>query len=194
MAKIEILQITPNADKLIERIGRVCYDSHDKITETSSDGFIRGLIAKGHHSVLEHAVATIMISKISRSATHQLVRHRLCSFTEMSQRYCTFNEPFGYVAPESCKGIEAYPMIMDTIAKWYTQLIELGIKPEDARMVLPNACHSTIVVTANFRQWRHIIELRTDKTAQWEIRDCCNDILSELYYLYPVIFKDLYKE
>ena len=191
--KIELLFITPNAERLIEIAGRTSYLSFDKQGENTEKKFIRMLIKSGHHSVLEHAYATFRISGVSRAFTHQLVRHRLCSFTQQSQRYVDESN-FNYIEPDSIKdNPKAHPLFikfMEDTEKVYSELQRLGIKNEDARFVLPNAVESQIVVTANLREWRHIIELRGSLDAQWEIRKAAIEILKILRKHAPAVFED----
>ena len=190
MADIILLLITPNAEELIEQAGRVSHASEPK---GQPGELIRKLIKWGHLSVLEHASATFLIKNISRAATHQLVRHRLCSYTQRSQRYVK-EAGFTYIVPPSIEGNEEarllYEETMRYLQKLYSVLLTLGIPKEDARFVLPNACASQIVVTANFRQWRHMIELRGAASAQWEIRRVFIDILKILKERAPNCFFD----
>jgi len=192
--KIELLSITPNAEKLIEEAGRTAYQSQDKITDESAPKFIKMLIGRGHTSVLEHASATFKISDVSRAFSHQLVRHRIASYTQKSQRYVNEKE-FDYVIPDTIKNnekaLEIFKFMMGEINWNYQELQKLGIRNEDARFLLPNACTTEIVITTNFREWRHIIKLRTDKAAQWEIRNVCNEILKVLKEKAPSCFEDL---
>jgi thymidylate synthase (FAD) len=192
--KVELLFITPEAEKLIETAGRTSYLSLGKQGKDTEKAFIRMLIKRGHLSVLEHAYATFRISGISRAFTHQLVRHRLCSFTQQSQRYVDESN-FNYIEPLSIKNHpEAHSAFVDFMKKArkaYQELQKLGIKKEDARFVLPNATESQIVVTANLREWRHIIELRSEPGAQWEIREASIEILKILKKHAPTIFEDL---
>lgn len=191
--KIELLFITPNAEKLIETAGRTSYLSFDKQEEGSEKKFIRMLIKRGHYSVLEHAYATFRISGVSRAFTHQLVRHRLCSFTQQSQRRVDESN-FRYVEPPSIKNkIEAHKIFNEFIEyarKTYTKLVEMNIPKEDARYVLPNAIESQIVVIVNLREWRHIVELRGSPNAQWEIRRVAIEILKILKKHAPTVFED----
>jgi thymidylate synthase (FAD) len=191
--KVDMLFVTPEAEGLIEEAGRTSYLSLTKGGRHRSQEFIRMLIKRGHLSVLEHAYATFRISGVSRAFTHQLVRHRLCSFTQQSQRYVD-ESSFSYVEPESVSGnSEAHVVFtecMENTRKTYKQLQQLGIKNEDARFVLPNAIESQIVVTANLREWRHIIELRGDSEAQWEIRQVAIRILRMLKECVPAVFED----
>jgi len=192
--KVELLFITPNAEKLIESAGRTCYLSFGKQGKDTEKAFIKMLIKRGHLSVLEHAYATFRISGVSRAFTHQLVRHRLCSYTQQSQRYVDESN-FNYVEPESVKNnAEAHSIFtefMESAKKAYSELQKLGVKNEDARFVLPNAVETQIVVTANLREWRHIIELRGEPGAQWEIRKAAIEILRILKKHAPTVFADL---
>ncbi|NWF91795.1 MAG: FAD-dependent thymidylate synthase [Syntrophaceae bacterium] len=191
--KAELLLITPNAEKLIETVGRTSYLSFDKQGEDTEKRFIRMLIKNGHLSVLEHAYATFRISGVSRAMTHQLVRHRLCSFIQQSQRYVDESN-FHYVEPDSVRdNPEAHSIFIDFMDKArqaYLKLNSLKIKKEDARYVLPNAVETQIVVTANFREWRHIIELRGKPQSQWEIRRVAIEILKILKNHAPTVFGD----
>lgn len=191
--KVELISITTNAEKLIENAGRTAYLSSEKAKGGSEKKFIKMLVKSGHLSVLEHAYATFRIKGGSRAFTHQLVRHRLCSYTQQSQRYVD-EANFNYIEPESIKNIKkAHSIFIDFLKKTkevYTELQDLGIKNEDARFLLPNAVESEIVVTANFREWRHIIELRGSEDAQWEIRKVTIEILKILKRHAPTAFGD----
>ncbi len=191
--KIELLFITPNAEKLIESAGRTCYMSFRKQGKDTEKAFIRMLVKMGHLSVLEHAHATFRISGVSRAFTHQFVRHRLCSYSQQSQRYVNESN-FKYVEPESIKkkprAHAIFTNLMDDSKKAYSELQRLGVKNEDARFVLPNAVETQIVVTANLREWRHIVELRGEPGAQWEIRKAAIGILKVLRRHAPTVFGD----
>lgn len=191
--KVELLFITPDSERLIETAGRISYLSYDRQREDSEKKFVRMIVKSGHHSVLEHANATFRISGVSRAFTHQLVRHRLCSFTQQSQRYVNESN-FEYIEPESIReNPEAHSIFasfMDETKKVYSELRKLQINKEDARFVLPNAAESQIIVTANFREWRHIIELRGSLGAQWEIREVAIEILKVLRSHAPEVFED----
>ena len=190
---VKLVSITLDAEKVIESAGRTSYLSYDKKYEGSEIKFIRMIIKRGHESVLEHASATIKISEVSRALTHQLVRHRMSSITQQSQRYVD-EKNFKYIEPEAIKNNhEAHAIFVNLIEKiqeTYSKLKELGIKKEDARFVLPNAIESQLVLTANFREWRHIIQLRGEKGAQWEIRKMAIEILKIFKNKVPVIFED----
>lgn len=191
--KVELLSVTPNAEKLIENVGRTAYLSFEKQRKGSEKKFIRMLIKSRHLFVLEHAYATFRITGGSRAFTHQLVRHRLCSYTQQSQRYVDERD-FNYIEPQSIKNHKEAHIIfsdfMDKAKEVYSKLQKLGIKNEDARFVLSNAVESQIVVTANFREWRHIIELRGGIDAQWEIRKVSIEFLKILKKYAPTVFED----
>lgn len=191
--KIELLAITPNAEKLIELAGRTAYASQSRRRKDSQKAFIRMLLKNEHLSVFEHASATFRVKGVSRALTHQLVRHRLASFIQRSQRYVD-EEGCGFVAPETvrrnAKALKIYVDFMKHARKTYGLLRGLGLRKEDARFVLPNAAESEIVVTANFREWRHIISIRGDRAAQWEIRELIIRILAVLRKKAPDVFSD----
>lgn len=191
--RVELLFITPNAEQLIETAGRTSHLSFDKQGKDTEKEFIRMLIKKKHFSVLEHVYATFRISNVSRAFTHQLVRHRLCSFTQQSQRYVNESN-FNFVEPNSIKDhVKAHPLFIEFMEKAkraYSELQKLGIENEDARFVLPNAVESQIVVTANLREWRHIIKLRCSPDAQWEIKKVAMEILEIFKEHTPTVFED----
>ena len=190
--KVTLLSITPDAEKLIEEAGRTCYLSFDKIGADSARDFIQKLIKMGHDSPLEHACATFRIENCSRAMTHQLVRHRLMSVSQQSQRYVD-EENFSFVVPPTVpkEFQKEFSDDMEAIRQMYIKWRDKGLKKEDARFVLPNACTSEIVVTANFREWRHIIKLRTSAAAQWEIRLVSTKILEILKEQAPASFGDI---
>ncbi len=189
-----MVAITPNAARVIEEAGRTCYLSFDKVSEESAKKFIRMITKSGHHSVLEHASATFRIKGGSRAFTHQIVRHRLASFSQQSQRYVE-ETAFRYVTPpaiaQNPEALEIYKELMSHSQEAYTKLKAIGMRKEDARYVLPNAAVSEIVVSANFREWRHLLGLRKEKAAQWEIREICSEILRQLAEEAPIVFEDM---
>jgi thymidylate synthase (FAD) len=191
--KIELLFITPNAEKIIEMAGRTSYLSFDRQGEGTEKKFIRMLIKNGHLSVLEHAYATFRISGVSRAFTHQFVRHRLCSFIQKSQRYVDESH-FNYIEPDSIKSNpEAHCLFvdfMDRAKETYSKLQRLKIKKEDSRYVLPNAVESQMVVSTNFREWRYIIDLRGRPQSQWEFRRVAIEVLKILKAYAPTVFGD----
>lgn len=197
--KISLIANTPNPETTISHAARICYDSEPKDLEGERK-FIRGLIKAGHTATIEHASATFLIQDVSRVLTHELVRHRLFSFCQRSQRYVKENEP-SYIIPDVLNDNEltsemqqAYQIYIDAMDKaWdaYKKLLDLGLKAEDARFVLPNACSTEITVSGNFREWRNFLILRLSTRAQWEIRKAANIILDELIKIAPSVFEDL---
>ena len=161
---------------------------------------MKGAIASGHESVLEHWSATFAVSGVSRALTHQLVRHRVASFSQQSQRYVDMGK-FEYVTPDSISHrregnvdpyfyLQEYEHLMDEISKLYQGMIIGGIPEEDARYILPNACTTNIVVSMNARQLRHFFALRCCERAQKEIRELANKMLEECIKVAPNIFSD----
>lgn len=189
---VQLLMITPDCEKVIESCGRTCYESYDKITEDSHEKLIRHLIKNGHTSVLEHASATFRFSNVSRSLTHQLVRHRIASYSQKSQRYVK-ELNFDYVTPDSIKNneiaIERYQQGMAYIGNLYDDLVALGVRKEDARYVLPNACSTVIDATFNFRSLMNFFNERGNKHAQWEIRYAAMIMLGIVKQHAPTVFE-----
>jgi thymidylate synthase (FAD) len=190
--EVELVAITPDPEKVIEQAGRTCYLSFDRMDEDSEANFIRRLLKVGHESPLEHAYATFRVRNCSRAMTHQLVRHRLMSVSQQSQRYVDEDE-FAYVLPETLppEHVEDFHRDMRTIQEMYRKWRDRGLRKEDARFVLPNACVSEIVISANFREWRHIFSLRLSPKAQWEIRNACLKMLAILKQHAPACFEDI---
>jgi len=194
MSEVIFLAVTPDSEELIEEAGRTAYMSFNQRKEGSEKKFIRMIIRSGHESVLEHAYATFRFKGVSRAFTHQLVRHRLCAFTQKSQRHVDESN-FDFVIPpsisEDSEGKEKFEDTIRMIRDAYNFLrYQEGIKKEDARFILPNATETEIVVSANFRQWRHMLKLRTDPNAQWEIRKVFNKVLFILKGIAPTVFED----
>jgi len=187
--KVELRWITPNALEHIEWDARLCYDSHDKIKEGSAAKLVRACVNKGHHSITEHASASFYVSGVTRALLAQLTRHRHLSFCVRSQRYCKEN-PFTYTIPDSLTSDakNAFIAAMHSAQTTYNNLISIGVKPEDARGVLPNACHTEFVVTANFRAWAELMPKRTDRAAQGEIQKLANMIQDVLQKECPAVF------
>ena len=190
--EVTLVAITPDPERVIEQAGRTCYQSYDRIGAQSHRDFIQRLIQMGHESPLEHAYATFRIRNCSRAMTHQLVRHRLMAVSQQSQRYVD-EESFHYVVPETMPAefVEDFHRDMATIQQMYRKWRQRGLKKEDARFVLPNACVSEIMVSADFREWRHIFKLRLSPKAQWEIRRACAMMLAILKEQAESCFSDI---
>jgi len=189
--EVKLLAVTPDAEKLIETAGRLCWDTQDK-TGTIPDR-IQKWIDVGHESMIEHACATFYI-RASRVFTHELVRHRLASYSQRSQRYVKETEP-RYITPPELYASDWYPTVFVSAMKsaWiaYKELLDKGVKPEIARYVLPNACETQIICTWNFREIRHIIRLRTSKRALPEMRAVAGEIQRIAKEMAPQVFEDL---
>jgi len=192
--KVELISITKDPERVIEIAARTCYDTRHKLYDKESGKFLHKLMKAGHMSVFEHAWATFDISGISRACSHQLVRHRLASFSQRSQRYVR-EEGFEYITPATIEkkpqASNLYHKLMKQLQQGYKSLLDMGIPKEDARFLLPNACPTRIVMSANFREWLHILQLRLAPSAQWEIRELARQILKILRREAPNIFGHL---
>ena len=195
--RVELWAITPDAEALIERAGRVCWRTELSPVAEGRAAFIKALLRRGHMSVLEHPAATLEISGISRACSHQIVRHRLGSYSQVSMRYVDMEDQPVVVPPVILANEATHPIwqkLLRATRTAYHNLRAHGIRKEDARFVLPIATVTRIVATHNFRSWRHFIELRCDRHAQWEIRQVAHDILAILYNEAPAVFGDLYEQ
>jgi thymidylate synthase (FAD) len=189
--EVTLLAITPDAERLIESAGRLCWNTQDK-TGTVPDR-IQTWLEIGHESMIEHACATFSI-RGSRAMTHELVRHRLASYSQRSQRYVRENEESYVLPPEvavSDATEQTYRRAMTSAWEAYRQLQREGLKPEIARYVLPNACYTEIICTWNFRELRHIIALRSTPRALPEIREVAMRLREIMKAAAPQVFADL---
>lgn len=188
----EIITYPPHAMKLIEMAGRVCYKSEGKITEESHEKFIENIIERGHESVLEHASITVKFVH-NRGFTHELVRHRVASFSQESTRYVKYDDieiikP--YWMDESCSDLLKIRLLEHYLKTeiLYKDLLETGYPPQAARGILPNDLKTEIYITANFREWRHIFNLRCSMAAHPDMRRVMVPLRDELHVIFPVIF------
>lgn len=207
--------------KHLELCGRECYQSGAKTTKDSCYSFVKRLIDNSEGSVLEHSSFSVKFI-CTRSLSHQLVRHRLCAFSEQSQRYCNYatKVPIYFIIPlwipendrefllnytvdSSIRFTDLPDLSEDTLnwlelvldsVKTYNRLIKIGLKPQEARSVLPNSTKTAIVCTTNIREWRHILKLRTSKRADPEIKELMGLLLKELKIQLPVLFNDIGEE
>ena len=193
--KVELVSHTPNPIELCARAAGVSYAKEEK---ENPSAFIKRVVAMGHESVLEHASFTFRVEGISRACSHQWVRHRICSFTQRSQRHVDESEaefvypPLDYLSPD--KRTEANNLIRKAIEnalESYKVLKKLGVRLEDARYVLPNATQTVIYWTVNARELRHFFKLRLAKDAQWEIKELARRIFDLVYPIAPEFFEDL---
>ena len=168
--KVTLIQATPFAVELIAQIASICYDSEPQYPIA----LVKHLYANGHHSVFEHIYFTFKIEGISRACSHQLVRHRHCSFTQRSQRYCS-EDGFQYVIPHSIDQ-DDFEDDMGVIKWAYADYQNGGVPNEDARYILPNACATSLYLSCNLRELIHMANERLCTRAQWEIRDVVREM------------------
>lgn len=185
--------------KDIERVGRTCYKSEDKITNESAKKFVFMLIERGHEAMIEHNAISVRFI-CDRGVSHELVRHRLASFGQESTRYCNYSKhKFGneltFIKPcfwnEDSLEYQRWESQMGLAEEAYLNLINMGAKPQEARSILPNSLKTEIVMTMNLREWRHFFGLRCDAPAHPQMRELTLPLLKEMSELIPVIFDDL---
>lgn len=202
----ELMQCTPDPEAFLERIARVCYNSEDRMACDCPDGrcekcrarrakFLSGLKERRHDSIFEHAVATFRLTT-DRGVTHELVRHRLASYTQSSTRYIKYDADMPVLRPafESAAEEEAWRRATLAAEEGYRAMLAAGAPAQRARDVLPTCTAAVIFVTANFREWRHILKLRLSREAHPKIRTLARLIWEQLSPLCPVYFADLEKE
>ena len=175
--------------RIVENATRVCYKSEDKIKEGSAEKLIRGIIKAKHFGCIEHVSLTVKFI-CDRACSHQLVRHRLMSFNQKSQRYCK-EDDLEVIKPEGLENTSLWLESCRQAENAYAEMLRRGEKPEVARGVLPNSTATEIYATANLREWRHFFELRCHRTAQRDIRSLALSLLCQMFEKYPVFFEDL---
>lgn len=187
--------------KKIELAARTCYKSEDKITDDSAEKFVRNLIKRGHESALEHEKVSVRII-CDRGVSHEIVRHRIASYSQESTRYCNYSKgQFGaeITVIKPCfldKGTTRYSCwkaACERAESEYLDLITLGCTPQEARTVLPNSLKTEIVMTANLREWRHFFRLRCAPDAHPQMREIATMMLEEFRKLIPVLFDFEYR-
>ncbi len=198
--QVELLYHTPDPERAIATAARLCYApvGAKELMETMPpervSSVLTTIMKSGHFSTLEHASYTFAIDGVSRALTHQLVRHRLASFNQQSQRYVKFGADLEVVKPatiaESDEANAVFDGIIEATKAAYAELMELGIPAEDARYVLPNAAETKIVVTMNVRELLHFFEVRCCNRAQWEIREMAHRMLELVRPTAPFVFAD----
>lgn len=206
--EIEIIDMPEYAEvlKKIEKIGRVCYKSEDRISEDSAEKFIAGIIKRGHESVIEHESVSLRII-CDRGVTHEIVRHRVASYSQESTRYCNYSKDkfqnqisvidiatgFAYHldSPADCQKYQIWKEAMECAEKYYFQMLEAGATPQEARSVLPNSLKTEIVMTMNLREWRHFLKLRISSGAHPQIREISRMILEVFQKNLPIFFQDI---
>jgi len=185
--------------KQIEKVGRTCYKSEDKITDESAINFVTGLISRDHEAMIEHNSLSVRFI-CDRGVSHEIVRHRLASFGQESTRYCNYSkdkfgkeitviEPLFFELDSTKRTI--WEVAMSDAETSYFKLLEYGALPQEARSVLPTSLKTEIVVTMNIREWRHFFKLRTEIVAHPQMRELTIPLLAELKTLIPVVFDDI---
>ena len=200
-----------DGDKILKKIelcGRICYKSEEKITDESAEKFVRTIIKHGHESVLEHVSFSVRFI-VDRGVSHEIVRHRIASFSQESTRYCNYGhnneieviEPIFWRNPSplyedvSCLSYGIWQESCEEAERVYLDLINSGLScPQEARSVLPNSLKTELIMTANLREWRHFLKLRTSKAAHPQIREVTIPLLSELQKIIPIVFDDIIVE
>ncbi len=198
--KVQLINFTKNPEKTVAQSARLCYSSKDikeigkSIDEESQKKLIEKIMKLGHYSVLEHVCFTFGIENISRTCSHQLVRHRIASFSQRSQRYVKIGKEQQYVIPTTVKNDKELLLKFKEISKesydLYQQMLDKGVPAEDARYILPQSICTSIIFTANARELMHFFRLRCCSRAQWEIRELAIKMLSLVKKEAPTIFKD----
>ena len=197
MLKVKLLEYTKNPERVVAMAARLCYspigaeELSEKLPNETVEKMVKKMLATGHGSTIEHASFTFGVEGVSRALTHQLVRHRIASYDQQSQRYVAEHN-FEYITPHTIENNEAakekFDGIMEEIQKKYNELVELGVPKEDARYVLPNAAETKILITMNARSLMHFFNLRCCNRAQWEIRELANKMLEEVKKVAPILF------
>ena len=187
---------------LMENAGRTCYKSVNQTGKDSTDAFVKAIVRMGHESVLEHSLMSVKFI-CDRGVSHEIVRHRLASFSQESTRYCNYgSDKFGrqlrFIIPSmfalDSDGFETWKKAMETAEEAYLHLIDLGYKPEEARSVLPNSIKTEIVMSANFREWRHFFQVRAARysgKAHPQMEELARPLLLEVQKRVPIVFDDI---
>lgn len=198
--KVKLIRYTPDPERLVAVAARLCYspigveDLDEKLDIRSARKLVRFVIKSGHHSTVEHIYFSFGIEGISRALSHQLVRHRIASFNQQSQRYVKFIENYEYLMPDSIKNNKKFSdkfsnLVSDT-HKLYENMIKEGIEAEDARYILPNASETKMIVTMNARELMHFFTVRCCNRAQAEIRELATIMLKEVKKAAPAVFEN----
>lgn len=198
--KVALLQYTPDPEMSVALAARLCYspvaidELKERISVSDVKGFLDKIMSLGHQSVLEHASFTFGIEGISRVTSHQLVRHRLASYSQQSQRYVSHKKRFAAVVPPAIADRPAllarFESQMEALHKCYAEMVDGGVPAEDARYILPNATETKLLVTMNARELLHFFGVRCCERAQWEIREMAMEMLRLSKAVAPTIFRD----
>ena len=189
--------------KFIEQVARTCYKSESRIDTDSAKKFVAGLIKSGHEAMIEHVSVTVKFI-CDRGVSHEIVRHRLASFAQESTRYCnysqdkfnnelTFIEPLFYDWSSMCgkDKYNAWASTCEIAERQYLALLNMGSTPQEARSILPNSLKTELIMTANLREWRHFLQLRTAPSAHPQMRELTIPLLKALKQFIPVVFDDI---
>jgi thymidylate synthase (FAD) len=197
--KVKLLNFTPDCEQIIAKAAKLCYSSSSiddleaRVDGQDIAGFIEKLMGMGHDSPLEHVCFTFAVEGVSRVLTHQLVRHRIASYSQQSQRYVRLDNTFEFIIPPSIEKVldasNEYYRLIEVIHKIYKALLGAGIPAEDARYILPNATETKIIFTMNARVLLHFFKVRCCNRAQWEIRGMAQQMLMECKKVAPLVFK-----
>jgi len=178
----------------LERAGRTCYKSESHITSVSASKFVRGLVKSGHHSVIEHESISVRLV-CDRGVSHELVRHRLASYSQESQRYVKYKHGIEVIKPlffrKDTLKYNDWQAAMLLAEEGYLNLLKLGASPQEARTVLPNSTKTEVVMTANLREWRHILVLRCSPAAHPQIRELMGMVRDKFQELLPEVFEEM---
>lgn len=196
--RVTLLQFTPEPERTAAAAARLCYSPvgaetiKERLSDEQVQNLLRRILSSGHHSTMEHVSFTFAIEGVSRVLTHQLVRHRIASYSQQSQRYVKEHD-FEYIIPPSVdvnpEARRKFEHLMEEVRRTYDELVELGIHQEDARYVLANATETKIVVTMNARSLLHFFTLRCCNRAQWEIRELAWEMARQVRGIAPALFK-----
>ena len=197
--EVKLIRHTPEPEKTVAMSARLCYSPigaaqlEEKMTDEQAAKLVRKLVSMGHFSTLEHVTFTFAIEGVSRVLTHQLVRHRIASYSQQSQRYVAEHNFENIMPPSIAAKPDAkkkFEKMMVDIQSLYNEFTEMGILPEDARYILPNAAETKIVCTFNVRSLMNFFSLRCCSRAQWEIRELANKMLNECKKVAPILFEN----
>ena len=198
--RVALLAYTPEPDKVVAAAARLCYSDEsasvlkNAVSPERTRTFISNLLRSGHHSPLEHVSFTFAVDGISRVTTHQIVRHRIASYSQRSQRYVRMNEPACIMPKSVAENETARKLFSETVKSChdaYCVLVDAGIPKEDARYILPHGWETSIVITMNARELHHFFRLRLCRRTQWEIRETARCMAVEARKAAPFIFETL---
>jgi len=197
--EVKLLRHTQEPERMVALAARLCYspvgikDVDRRMDDAEAEKLVRFVVKSGHLSTTEHVSFTFAIEGVSRVLTHQLVRHRIASYNQQSQRYVQFKDSYNYITPYSIednpRAKALFEDMVESVHRAYGQLLDMGIEAEDARYLLPNASETKIVVTMNGRELLHFFTVRCCNRAQWEIRELAIEMLKAVKKVCPVVFE-----